>query len=111
MTQSTTSIQQIQQGVSRYVNEELAKKKTGPSKFLIHFLEGLLAPQITSYLISLQSNPLLSQSMFDENGNVYLDNLATAAKTAFDKSGGKITAMGFVFDKSDVDTLMSYITQ
>lgn len=107
----TYSIQQIQQGVSRYVTEELARKKTGPAKFVIHFLEGLLAPKFVDYLISLQANPLFSHTIFDENGNVYIDALASAARDAFDKSGGKITAMGFVFDKSDVDTLLKYITQ
>lgn len=106
----TVSVQQIQSGVSRYINEELAKKKTGPQKFLIHFLESLLTPSISQTIISLQSVPLLSQTIFDENGNVHLSALTDAARSALEKSGGRIQALGFVFDQTDIDALIKYIT-
>jgi hypothetical protein len=106
----TVSVQQIQSGVSRYINEELAKKKTGPHKFLIHFLESLLTPSISQTIISLQSVPLLSQTIFDENGNIHLSALTDAARSALEKSGGKIQALGFVFDQTDIDALIKYIT-
>lgn len=106
----TASIQQIQLGVSRYINEELAKKKTGLAKYAIHFLEGLFAPRLTSALTSLAQTPIVASTVFDENGNVYISALADAARSALEKSGGKIHALGFVFDQSDVDALINYIT-
>lgn len=106
----TVSVQQIQTGLSQYIINELAKKKTGPSKFVIHFLDSLLSPSVASYIIQLQKVPMLSQIMFDENGNVHLSALADAARDALEKSGGKIQALGFVFDSTDIDLLLKYIT-
>ena len=107
----TASIQQVQQGISRYVNEELARKKTGPAKFAINFLEGLVSPRITRYLVELQSVPIIGQTIFDENGNINLTALADAARSALEKSNNSITAFGFVFNPADIDILIKYITQ
>lgn len=104
------TIQQIQNGVSRYITEELARKKTGPAKFLINFLESALTPRITHTLVELQSTPLIGPTFFDENGNVRLTELADAARSAMEKSNNSITAFGFVFDASDIDKLINYIT-
>ena len=105
------TVQQVQTGISRYIKEELARKKTGPAKFAINFLDELVSPAITSRILSLQSVPLLSDVLFDENGNIHLSALADAARSAFEKTGGKVQALGFVFDQSDVDTLIKYIIQ
>ena len=106
----TATIQQIEIGVSRYVNEELARKKTGTAKFAINFIDSLISPHITKKLISLQSVPLIGDTIFDENGNVYLTALADAARSALEKSNNRLTAFGFVFDQSDIDKLINYIT-
>lgn len=107
----TVSVQQIQMGISRYIKEELARKKTGVAKFTINFMDDLLAPTLANKIISLQQVPIISDALFDENGNVHLSALADAARSALEKSGGKLQALGFVFDSSDIDTLIKYITQ
>lgn len=107
----TASIQQLQQGISRYVTEELARKKTGPAKFAINFLEGLISPRLTRSLVELQSVPLIGPTIFDDNGNINLTALADAARSALEKSNNSITAFGFVFDQTDIDKLIKYITQ
>lgn len=106
----TASIQQVEIGINRYVNEELARKKTGTSKFTIHFVAGLVAPHLTKTLISLQQVPLIGESLFDENGNVNLTALSDAARGALEKSNNRLTAFGFVFDQTDIDKLIDYIT-
>jgi hypothetical protein len=107
----TVTVQQVQTGISRYIKEELARKKTGPAKFAINFLDELISPAISSRILSLQSVPLLSDVLFDENGNVHLSALTDAARSALEKSGGRIQALGFVFDVSDIDTLTKYIIE
>ena len=105
----TASIQQIQNGITRYMTEEMAKKTTGPTKFAVHFLTALISPNITSYIMSLQNTPLLATTLFDDNGNVNITAAADAARDAMRKSNGKIAAFGFVFDESDIDSLINYI--
>ena len=99
--------QQIQIGITKYIENELAAKATGFTKFGIYFM----LPTISSKVVSLINNykdKELAKEFFDENGNVNLDELYNTAKSAIEKSG-QFMVYGIIFNETDIDKLYESI--
>lgn len=95
------NIEQIQMGLNRYVEEEIAKKATGFNKFAVYFA----LPSINKKIPQLINN---FKDFFDENGNINLDEIYNNAKSAISKSG-QFSLYGIIFNETDIDKLYSYI--
>lgn len=99
--------QQIQRGVINYVENEIAKKATGLTKFGIYFIMPKLSNNTESLIKSLKDN-IMFKDMFDENGNIELDYVYNNAKEAIKKSG-QFETYGIIFNESDIDKLYNYV--
>lgn len=99
--------EQLQMGVTQFIENELAAKAVGMNKFLLYFSLPLVHKQIAHYVSSFSANPLTAE-MFDKNHNVDLDLLYSMAKNAVQKSG-QFVAYNIVFSESDIDKLYTYI--
>ena len=105
----TVNTQQIQVGVTNYIEAELAKKATGFTKFAIYFMLPTITSKINNMLSTFKDNEF-TNTFYDENGNIKLDEVYSAAKTAISKSG-QIVVSGIIFSENDIDMLYSYITK
>ena len=101
------NVQQIQNGVMKYVENEIANKAVGFNKFAVYFILPKISNQ-TVELINQYKDNIMTKDYFDENGNVKIDELYNAAKTAISRSG-QFTFYGIIFNEPDVDKLYSYI--
>jgi hypothetical protein len=99
--------QQIQLGVTNFIENEIAKKAVGFNKFAVYFAMPVINKKLTSYIDSFSSNPL-TKEFFDENKNVDLDAIYNMAKSAVQKSG-QFVYFGIMFNENDIDRLYSYI--
>lgn len=99
--------QQIQVGITNYIEAELATKATGFTKFAIYFMMPTILNKANSMLNSFKDNEF-ANSFFDENGNVKLDDVYRTAKSAINKTG-QIVVSGIIFNETDIDKLYSYI--
>ena len=95
------TVEQIQMGLNRYVEEEIAKKATGFNKFAVYFA----LPSINKKIPQLINN---FKDFFDENGNINLDEIYNNAKSAISRSG-QFSLYGIIFNETDIDKLYSYI--
>ena len=101
------SISQIQHGVVRFVENEIAKKAVDWDKFKIHYIIPKLPKIVGDTIIKYQDNVFFKEH-FDENGNVKLDEVYSSAKEAMQKTG-QFTFAGLIFKEADVDLLYEYI--
>lgn len=106
------NVDQIRIGAKKYIEQELAQKATGITKFAIYFVIPTIDKKVVDYVGKLQTNDMLSD-MFDENKCVYLDKVYDRAIYAIEKSGNKILLdkYGIALDRSDVEKLYSYIRE
>lgn len=95
------NIEQVQRGMSAFVENEIAKKATGFRKFGIYFIMPMLNKYTAEYLEKFRHTV---PDMFDENGNIKLDDVYTNAKLAIQKSG-QFEFMGIIFCETDIDKL------
>jgi hypothetical protein len=98
---------QIQMGVTNFMENELGKKATGVNKFFVYMAMPLVNKKVSQYLNDFSSNAL-TKDFFDENNNVDIDKIYNMAKTAIQKSG-QFTYYGIIFNESDIDKLYTYI--
>jgi hypothetical protein len=101
--------EQIQLGVTNFIEEEIAKKAVGANKFFIYFAIPIINKKIVQYIETFSSNEL-TKDMFNEDKNIDLDVIYNMAKTAISKSG-QFVLYGIVFNMSDIDKLYTYIRQ
>ena len=101
------NVQQAQRGIINYVENEIAKKATGLTKFGIYFIMPKLSTNTAKMINSLKDN-VMFKDMFDENGNIELDAVYNSAKEAIKKSG-QFEMFGIIFNESDIDKLYNYI--
>lgn len=103
------SINQIQNGVLSFIENEIAKKAVGIQKFATYFFMIAYADKVTNFITTLQENPMIKPlEIFTDSGNVDVDRLYNFAKQAIQKSG-QITFAGIIFNESDIDKLYEYI--
>lgn len=101
------TLQQVKAGVNSYVDAELGRKAQGVTKFGVYFMLPRVDKMVDKYYNQAVNNPLFAD-MFDESGNVDIDAVYDAAKTAMDRTG-QIEMYGFRFGRNDIDMLYDYI--
>lgn len=101
------TIEQIQKGVDRFMDEELGKKAVGFDKFSIYFISSILINKIPKIIHKFKDNDL-AEDFFDDDGNVNIDLLYNKAKFAISKSG-QFSFKDIIFNETDVDKLYTYI--
>lgn len=101
------NIQQIQIGVTKYIENELASKATGFTKFALYFMLPTISSKVVNLINQYKNNDLVKE-FFDENGNVNLDELYNNAKSAIAKSG-QFMFYGIIFNETDIDKLYESI--
>lgn len=99
------NLEQVQNGVTNFIEKEIAVKATGIRKFGIYFFIPTVRNKTVEYLNKVRD---FMPDTFDENGNIELDNVYNAAKDAIKKSG-QFEFMGIIFNETDIDRLYSYI--
>jgi uncharacterized protein YcbK (DUF882 family) len=99
--------EQIQMGVTNFIENEIAKKAVGFNKFATYFALPIINKKITQYLNNFSTNEL-TKEMFDENKNLDLDAVYNMAKSAVKKSG-QFVFYGIMFNENDIDKLYTYI--
>lgn len=101
------NIEQIQMGLNKYIEEEIAKKATGFNKFAVYFALPSINKKIPQLITNFKDNEM-AKDFFDENGNINLDEIYNNAKIAISKSG-QFSLYGIIFNETDVDKLYNYI--
>lgn len=99
------AIQQAEMAIMEYIEQEIARKATGVTKFATYFMIGAMQGKVSKIISSLQSNPIVGMlEVFTEDGHIHLDNVYSWAKTAMEKSGA-VTVSGITFNSQDIDKL------
>ena len=101
--------QQVQIGVTNFIEQEIASKAVGFQKFATYFVLPKVNKVIEQYMVQLKDNPIVSD-MFNENGDINIDELYNMAKQAVRKSG-QFAVYGVLLDESDIDKIYTYIVR
>lgn len=105
----TVTLEQIQAGIVKYIDVEIAPKANGLTKFAVYFFVPSLPKMINNKFNEYKSNPLFTD-LFDENGNVELDEIYARAKEAMKHSGKVlIPQINYFIDEHDIDILYNLI--
>lgn len=99
--------EQIQLGVTKFIENEIAIKATGVNKFMTYFALPIINKRISTYM-HMYAEHDLTKDMFDINHNIDIDIVYNMAKSAVQKSG-QFMLYGIVFNETDVDKLYNYI--
>ena len=103
---------QVRIGAKKYVENELAHKASGVTKFVIYFIMPSMDKKRMDFVGKMQENEMFDD-MFDENKNIHLDKVYERALFAIDKSGNKLLLdkYGIALDRSDIEKIYSYIRE
>lgn len=101
--------EQIQIGVTNFIEQEIAAKAVGFQKFATYFVLPKINKVIENYMQVLKENPIVSD-FFNENGDVNIDELYNMAKMAVRKSG-QFAVYGVLLNENDIDKIYSYIVR
>lgn len=101
--------EQIQIGVTNFIEQEIASKAVGFQKFATYFVLPKVNKVIEQYMIQLKDNPIV-KDMFNESGDVNIDELYNMAKQAVRKSG-QFAVYGVLLNENDIDKIYSYIVR
>jgi hypothetical protein len=105
------TIDQTRIGVKKYIENEIAFKASGLTKFMIYFAMPSIDNTVVNYINKGKENPLF-EDLFDENGNILLDKVYDRASFASDKSGKiLLDKFGIALDRSDVEKIYSYVRE
>lgn len=103
------TIEQMQAGIVKYIDEQIAPKAVGFTKFVIYFLIPSIPKIVNDKVKSIKDSNLMSD-LFSENGNIKLDEFYARTKKAIEQSGKLlIPQINYFVDMVDVDTLYSYL--
>lgn len=103
------NLEQVQIGLINYAENEIAKKAVGFQKFAIYFGMFALKDKISKTLLKFKDNPIIKEIViFDDDNNIDIDLMYNYAKEAV-KHSGQFTAMGIIFNETDIDKLYEYI--
>ena len=103
------NVQQIQNGVINYMEQEIARQSVGVSKFGIYFMMPGIRNMVGQKILEYNKSEFFTE-LFDQNGNVKIDEVYNYAKEAIRKSGN-VTIGNMIFNESDIDKLYQYITR
>lgn len=106
------SQEQLQRGITRFVDAEVLPKLSGIKKVGVGMYVGLVAHNAADAINKLKTNPAIAMlGIIDENNAIDIDALYDVAIPLFsEKQTFDLPVLGSVaFDKSDVDKLYKYI--
>lgn len=107
------SVEQIQRGVSRYLEEEFVNKMGGWQKWIFGAGAGMYIAKLNEVIGTYKTNPIVSQlGIFPDGGGVDVDAIYRAVKEQAVKSPVTFDApmLGSVtLNSADVDKLYNYI--
>lgn len=101
--------ERIQIGVTNYIDQEIGSKAVGFQKFATYFVLPKVNKVIEHYMVQFKDNPIM-KDMFNENGDVNIDELYSMSKQAVRKSG-QFAVYGVLLNESDIDKIYSYIAR
>ena len=99
--------QQVQIGVTNFIEREIASKAVGVQKFATYFVLPKINQAIAGYIYQFKENPI-AKDFFTENGDVNLDEVYNLAKQAVRKSG-QFAVYGVILGETDIDKIYEYI--
>lgn len=108
------TIDQIQRGAARFVDQEMLPKMQGKDKWLVTGIVTLLISKLPSIMESAENNEVIKLLGVVEDGKVDLESLITAVRPAMRATpatiqipmGGSIT-----IKEADIDMLYQHIIQ
>lgn len=101
--------EQIQIGVTNFIEQEIAAKAVGFQKFATYFVLPKINKVIEHYMQAFKENPIVAD-FFNENGDVNIDELYNMAKMAVRKSG-QFAVYGVLLNENDIDKIYTYIVR
>lgn len=105
----TVTIEQVQAGLIRYIDAELAPKAIGIAKFGIYFMAPSIPKMVTQKISEARQSGVFAE-MFDENGNIELDEVYKRAQEAIKHSGKVlIKSLNYFADAADIEALYTAI--
>lgn len=103
------TIEQIQAGLIKFIDSELAPKASGLGKFAIYFMAPSIPMKATDMIGQLKASGMIND-LFDESGHIKLDEVYTRAKEAMAKTGKVyIPQLNYYADSTDVEVLFNLI--
>jgi hypothetical protein len=104
----TVTVDQLKSGIKKFVENEIAYKATGLTKFLTFFMLPSLDKEVSSMVDKAKEVSIFSE-FFTPEGNIFLDEVYSRAIQAVDKSG-KIVIEKFqlALDKGDLEKIYHY---
>lgn len=101
------TLEQFNNGVAKYIEKEIAYKTTGLTKFIVYFA----IPSIPNKISEIREKySAFFNPYFDENGNIYIEELYKAMKVAMQKTL-QFEWNGFVFKENDIDMIYNIIRE
>ena len=105
----TVTSEQIQAGIIKYIDTQMAPRAEGLMKFMLYFFTPSVPKIVADKLTELKSSGLASD-LFDVDGNVQIDEMYKRAKEAIRKSGKLfIPKINYFADEQDLDILYNTI--
>lgn len=101
------TIDNVRNGVSVFVEREIAAKAVGVQKFITYMAIPLVGGAVVKYAQAFKENPITAK-FFNENGEVDIDELYNMAKNAVRKSG-QFTVYGVILGETDIDKIYANI--
>lgn len=104
------NLNQFKTALNLYLENEIASKASGVTKFLTYFVIGSMQSKFDDYIKTITENPLFALADFynKETNQIDLDKLYTYAKNAMQKTGS-LTMYGIIFKPEDIDILFDYM--
>lgn len=100
------TIEQMERGISNYMDCEIGRKASGVQKFGVYFMMPMVQSKVRSIVDTMRSDT----SMFDDSGNIDVDIVRERARSAMSRCGA-IEIAGIRFNESDVDSIARYIQE
>lgn len=110
----TVTIDQAMRGVLRFADNEVIPHLPGGKGIAAGVMLALIMEGSKEKLLALRENPAVQMmQILDENGNIELDRLYSAARPRFEnKLAVSVPLLGELrFDQGDVDKLYKYMQE
>lgn len=103
------TIEQVQAGIIKYIDTDIAPRAQGFTKFMIYFAAPSIPKMVSQKLTELRATGMI-EDLFDESGNINLEEAYKRASEAMKKSGKVlIKQLNYFADNEDLDRLYAHI--
>ena len=99
--------QQIQIGITNFIEREIASKAVGFQKFATYLVLPKVNQFVANYVNRLKGD-IVGKDFFNENGDLNIDEAYNLSKQAIRKSG-QFTLYGVILGETDIDKIYEYI--